>query len=357
MFKSKLQRMRTWSSNDWRALILLALAGMAMAGCERPPEVTHAAAVATPGPASATGRRQVRATGTVQAENSFTVMVPQIVGQGGRMTLVAMIENGSRVKSGDLVAEFDATQQIDNARDAKAKYEDLGHQVEQKAAEFRSNAEKRKSDLQKAEADLAKALLQLRRGPLLGDIDRLKNEARAEDAKARVESLNKSHEYRSQAEAAAVRILELQRDRQKVSLERSLNNAEKLNVKAPLAGMVAHELVYRNNSMGKPQEGDQLYPGQPLIRIFDPARMVIDVTVGEPDGAALVPGTKAKVRLDAYPDLEFDAHFVSASPVAASALGAPIKTFAARFRFEQSDRHLLPDLSAALIVEVKSEDR
>ena len=58
----------------------------------------------------------------------------------------------------------------------------------------------------------------------------------------------------------------------------------------------------------------------------------------------------AEVRLDAYPDLVFPARFVSASPVAASALGSPIKTFAARFRIEKSDPHLLPDLSAAVVI-------
>ncbi len=57
------------------------------------------------------------------------------------------------------------------------------------------------------------------------------------------------------------------------------------------------------------------------------------------------------MRLDAYPELTFDAHLVSASPVAASALGAPIKSFSARFRLEQSDPHLLPDLSAAVMIE------
>jgi hypothetical protein len=83
--------------------------------------------------------------------------------------------------------------------------------------------------------------------------------------------------------------------------------------------------------------------------------MEVETLVGEPDGAILAPGARAKVRLDAYPELIFDAHFISASPVAASALGAPIKTFAARFRLDQSDPHLLPDLSAAVIVEGHEE--
>lgn len=319
-----------------------------LAGCSREPAVTHAAILAPAQEASTP--RQIRSTGTIQAEKAFTVQVPQIAGQAGRLTLVGLVESGARVKAGEIVAEFDRTQQIDNARDTQAKFDDLSHQVEQKQAEFRSNAEKRRSDLQKAEADLAKANLQLRRGPLLSEIDRLKNESKAEDAKAHVESLNRSNHFHDEAEAAQLRVLELQRDRQKVGLERALGNAERLVVKAPLAGMVALENVWRGNGMGKPLEGDQLFTGQPIMRIFDPSQMVVDTVVGEPDGAILVPGARAKVRLDAYPELIFDAHFLSASPVAASALGAPIKTFSARFRLEQIDPHLLPDLSAAIIV-------
>lgn len=70
--------------------------------------------------------------------------------------------------------------------------------------------------------------------------------------------------------------------------------------------------------------------------------------VGEPDGATLTPDAKAEVRLDAYPQLVFTAHFQSVSPVATSAVGSNIKSFAARFRLDQTDPHLLPDLSAAI---------
>jgi hypothetical protein len=106
--------------------------------------------------------------------------------------------------------------------------------------------------------------------------------------------------------------------------------------------------------MGKAQEGDQLWAGQPLIRLFDPSEMEVRAQVGEPDDAALTPGCRATVRLDAYPDLTFEAHMVSASPVAAAALGSPIKTFSARFRLDKSDPHLLPDLSAAVVLDERA---
>jgi multidrug efflux pump subunit AcrA (membrane-fusion protein) len=107
--------------------------------------------------------------------------------------------------------------------------------------------------------------------------------------------------------------------------------------------------------MGHPQEGDQLWGGQPLIRIFDPAEMEVRAMVGEPDVGALSPGSTVQVRLDAYPDLVFAARFDSASPAAASALGSPIKTFAARFVLENRDPHLLPDLSAAVVIDRRDD--
>jgi len=327
-----------------------------LAACSRPtPPAAHAASAATP-VESPRARREVRVTGTIQAVHFSKVLVPPIYGQGGSLTLTRIIPNGSRVKEGDPIAEFDATQQQDSARDAQAKFDDLGHQVDQKRAQNRADAEKRTADLRQAEADLAKARIEVQKAPLLSAIDGLKNEARAEIAARHVESLNKSNAFHDQSDAAALRILELQRDRQKVALERTQGNIAKMKVGAPLAGMVAHQIVYRNNSMGHPQEGDQLYRNQALVSIFDPSEMRVNCMVGEPDGAALVPGSRATVYLDAYPDLSFPAHFESASPVASSALGSPIKTFTAVFKLDKTDPHLMPDLSAALVIQAPAAD-
>lgn len=292
--------------------------------------------------------RVIRATGTVQAVRSFTVLTPQIQGQSGRMTLIRLIPNGTRVKQGDILAEFDRTEVIDSARDFKARLDDLNHQVEQKKAENRSEAAKRGAETREAEADLAKAEIQLRKGPILSDIERAKAEVRRDIAKVRLESLAKSHALRDKTEAAALRVLELQRDRLQVGLERSERNLERMVVKAPLAGMVALESIYRNNSMGPAQEGDQLYRGQTLLRIFDPSGMVVNAMVNQADGAKLAPGTRAKVVLDSYPARSFEAVLEFVSPVAAASLDTPIKTFPARFKLIESDPHLLPDLSAAV---------
>ena len=301
------------------------------------------------------GPRRVRATCAVQAVRSVRITVPQIQGQTSMMTLTGLVPNGSLVKAGDLIATFDAAPQIDAAREAQAKFEDLGHQTEQKIAENRANSEKRTAELRQAEADLAKAELDLTKGPILSPIDRKKSEAAAAGARVHVASLKKSIAFREKSEAAALRVLELQRDRQKIAMQRAQDNIQKLEIRAPLAGMVAYEYTYRGGSYGPAQVGDQLYRNNPLTSIFDPSEMQVRCSVGEPDIAAVRPGCDAEVYLDAYPEVALPARFLFASPVASSGLATSVKFFLAYFSIEKQDPHLLPDLSAAVALIIPPE--
>ena len=295
----------------------------------------------------------LRATGTVEALRAMTLQTPRISGQqSGNLTLTHLVLNGTKVAPGEVIAEFDHTTQIKAARDAAAKYDDLTHQVDQKAAEHKSNAAKRTSDYAQAEADLAKARLEMRKGPVLSEIEHAKADEILKNAELHVASLKRSTKAHEAAEAAELQVLKLQAERQKLTLTRLQGDAEKLVIRAPIPGMVALQSIWKNNSMGHAREGDQLWPGSPLLRIFDPSNMVLQLAVSEADGAILHPGAKAVVHLDAYPELTFTAHFDSASPVASSALGSPIKSFNARFVFDQRDPHLLPDLSAAADIEI-----
>lgn len=295
---------------------------------------------------------EIRATGVVKAARFVTIQTPRMAGPSSRLTLVKIIPNGAIVEEGEVLAQFDATTELDAARQAQAMYDDLSHQVEQKRAENAAAAAQRGLELKEAAAALEEARIQLRKGTLLSEIDRLQNEVRAAAAEKNVVSLEKSSQFRQQAEAAALRVLELQRERQSVALERSEGNLSKLVVLAPLGGMAALETMYQNGTMAFAQEGDQIYPGRILMRIFDRTQMEIEARIAEPDGGRIVPGTHARVLLDAYPGVEFRAELQSASPVASAALGSPVKTFLARFRLQDTDPRLLPDLSALVIIQV-----
>jgi multidrug resistance efflux pump len=288
----------------------------------------------------------------LEAVRSTRVSVPQVTGPTFRMTLTQIVRNGSTVAKGDLIAEFDPLEQLNQARESAARYDDLSHQTRQRQADNAANVEKRRLEREQAEADLAKARLDVSKAPVLGETEAQQNTIRLAKAEARLASLGRTHPQEERADRAALRILELQRDRQRAAHDRALANLEKLRVRAPLSGMVALATFYNNGSMIRPQAGDQLNRNNTLLSIFDPGEMLVRVNVAETDGALLKPDLTTSVYVDAYPDLTLAARFVAASPVAASAaLGGGVKTFTAVFRLEGSDPRLMPDLSAAVVFE------
>lgn len=334
---------------------VLSVAALCIAGCSRPASVS-AAEMERPAPASNAGpeRNIIRSTGLIQALEWQSIRVPGIfngTGSGGRITLTKLIANGRKVSKGDLLLEFDRAAILDEERDAKSKIEDFSHQLDEKKAMVKADAAKRSAQIMEAQADLDKAEIQLRKGEVLSAIDRLKNEKKAANARLRVASLKKSDEHHRKSDEAAVKILELKTTRQQVALERIQTNLKRLQIPAPQDGMVALENTWRNGSMGPSQEGDQVWPGLPILRIFNPSKMVVVTTINEPDISAVKKDTRAKLYLDAYPKEVFDARLESASPVATAGMDSPVRTFTAIFRIEQQNPLLLPDLSAALEIE------
>src|SRR4051794_20072527 len=172
-------------------LLAAAVPLLFLAACSHTAPPVAEAASPPPAREPVRGKREIRLTGLVEAVHSSKVLVPQIFGPGGPLTLTRLIRNGAEVKDGDLIATFDATAQIDAAREAQAKYDDLGHQVDQKRAQNRADAEKRMTDLKQAEGEFAKAELELKKGATLAEIDRKKVEVRVEIAKKHVESPKK----------------------------------------------------------------------------------------------------------------------------------------------------------------------
>ena len=330
----------------------LLLIGTTTAGCAR-----HAGAaptVAASAPRTAVARmgvlqpRHLRLTGSVQAVRSLMVRPPTVQGSSPMMTLVRLVTNGAQVRQGDVLAEFDATEEVERARQARAKYDGLAHQVEQRVAQNRSDAEQRNAALQQARADLAKAQLEIRKAPILSQIDADKTRVNEQDAAAHVASLLRSNPLQNKADAAALKILELQRDRQKLEWQRAEANIEHMRLLAPLSGVVALKSIWRNGSFGTAQEGDKVYRGNPLLSIFDPGAMIIRADLNEADHVQVARGMKAAVHLDAYPNAVFSATVQSVSPVATAPMGSPVRSFSIVLNLDQRDTRLMPDLAAAV---------
>src|SRR5262249_8176691 len=212
--------------------------------------------------------------------------------------------------------------------------------------------------LKQAEDELKRAQLELQRNEIVSRIDAEKNQEAAEEAEATLKQLKETFQLKRTAAAANIRIQEIQRDRAMEAMRYAESNAAKMTVHSPMNGVVVLNTIWLGGRMGTVQTGDQVRAGVPFMAVVDPSQMEVRVELNQVDLLRIDIGQQAKMHLDAYPGIELAATLEDLSP-----LGHPgqftdtVRTFAARFSIQGSDPRLLPDLSSALDLDLRSEQK
>ncbi len=304
---------------------------------------------------------QVRLTGKTQAVTSRAVLAPVLSGQQfSTLTVVRIVPSGSRVKKGDALAEFDRQAQLRDYVDKQAQAEDQNGKVLQaQAAELATKA-KDQTELELAGTALDKAELEMKKLELLSRIDAEKAQENLDEAKATLAQLKQTFVLKRKAAEASIHVLEIQRDRTRETMIHAQTNAALMQIRSPIDGIVVYNTIWKEGTMGEVQEGDQVRPGVPFMQVVDPSDMEVHVQVNQEDLAGLRVGERARVHLDAYPDLALTGKLVSIDPMGKRGdFSARIRNFSATFTIEGNDPRLMPDLSAAVDVDrsISPEER
>jgi HlyD family secretion protein len=116
-------------------------------------------------------------------------------------------------------------------------------------------------------------------------------------------------------------------------------------------------MVWRPGQQVEIQEGEEARPGMPIMQVVDPAAMLVRVKVNQADVHLLQVGQPARISLDAYPDLQFQGRVEHVAPVGTtSMLSTRVRNFVATVSIQGSHPKLMPDLSAAVDVELARKD-
>jgi multidrug resistance efflux pump len=300
----------------------------------------------------------VRMHGVVEPERSHTVSTPRLSGTGpgapvqNQLIVVRLAAAGTVVRKGDLLVEFDRANQLKTARDREAEYRDIAEQIKKRRGEHLTAQALRESQLKQARNDVAIAKLGVVGNENVGSIAAEKNVQTLQEATARLEQLITTFALRQMVEAADLRILEIQQQRAANAWQHARTNAEKMQIVAPLDGLVVLRSVFRTGTMAEIREGEEVRAGTPILDVVDTSAMRVRVNVNQADVDGLTPGRPATITLDSYPARQFKGHLQHLSPIAtASMLSNRVRTFVAVFAINETDPHLLPDLAAAVEVE------
>jgi multidrug resistance efflux pump len=297
----------------------------------------------------------VRLTGTVEAVNFLAIAAPRLSGPGlGSLVITRLTTSGTKVSKGDLLVQFDQQQQIKNALEQEATYVDFAEQIKKKTADQLASHAGDESTLHQAENDVRSTAAEVRRNEILSKIDAEKNNLAAEQAKATYEQLRKTFALKRQATQAEIKSLEIQRDRARYAMEYARKNTGRLEIHAPIDGIVVLNSIWKGGQFGEVQMGDEVRAGVPFMQIVNPGAMQVRARVNQADVSMLRVGQPVHIGLDAYPDLSFNGKVERIAAIGVtSGLSDRVRTFNVLFSIAGSDARLMPDLSASLDVELQ----
>jgi HlyD family secretion protein len=337
-------------------LVLVALCAVVV-GCDR--VATTASAAPAAGTPLAVSTREfvhvIRLTGLTEAVTSYTVVTPVLSGSTrGSLTIVHLARPGTAVKKGDELVEFDRQDQEKTAFEKDVEWRDLSEQILRKRAEQDAAKVKDESELAQAQHAVDSTQLETLNNNWVGKIKAEQNLQALEEAKAKLAMLRQSFPLKRSAAAADLRLLEIKRDRAASAREHARANAAAMTVRSPIEGLVVPKMAWKGNGIGDVQEGDDRWPGSPVLEVVSQASMQVRAKVNQADAAAIRTGQPVTVRLDAYPDIELHGRILQMGPIAAPGSFSPrVRSFTAVVGIDGSHARVLPDLSAAVDVEVE----
>jgi HlyD family secretion protein len=299
--------------------------------------------------------RTVRLNGTTEAIQARPIAAPRLQVQGlGSLVITHLVASGTRVKKGELLVEFDRQAQIKSALDRRAEYLDFLEQIKKKKADQAAALARDQSELAQAEHAVGAAQLEVQRNEIVSKIDAEKNLENLEEARARFSQLRETFDLKRKAAEADLRVLEIQRDRALNAMRHAEGNADKLAIRSPMDGMAVLNTIWKSGTQGEVQEGDEIRAGVPFMQVIDPSAMQVRLRVNQADVPHLRLGQAAQIRMDAYPDLVFPGRLEQLAAIGATgSFSNKVRTFVATFSITGSHPKLLPDLSAAVDVEIE----
>jgi multidrug resistance efflux pump len=325
-----------------------AIAGTTSA-CARANSAAAPAAAATTNTAAATPPAALRLSGTVEAVQARTVSVPRLQGPLTPLLIIDLVPAGTRVNPGDPLVAFDPQQQQRDALDRRADLVNLEGEIAKSRADQGAAEAKDRTELTAAEHDVERARLEVRKHDLIPRIDAEKNDLALAQATARFDQLSETYRLKRTAEKAALKILEIRRDRAARALQYSEQNATLMNVQAPFGGLVVIKRTYRNGSFLEVAKGDEVRPGTPIVDIVDTSEMRVRARLNQADFRLVHVGQQARIGLDGFPDLSFTGEVTTVTPLAStSQLSVPVRSFVVVVSIHGSHPQLLPDLTASV---------
>ena len=248
----------------------------------------------------------VHARGELLGGNSLMLSAPMV--GGNSMAITEMRGSGELVKQGDMVVQFDTTDQNFRLREAEADLAEAEQKVIQAEAQMQAKEEEDKYALLKARADLRQAELESRKNPLVSAIQARQNDLAVRSTRETVTQIEHDMSNRKATSQAGVQIQEAARAKAQVQADTARRNIEMMTLRAPRDGYVNVQsntqtnFIFSGMMLPSWQIGDTVRAGMAVVQLPDLDHWEVMARIAEADRGHLAVGQRAEIVAVAVPD-------------------------------------------------------
>lgn len=293
--------------------------------------------------------------GELRTPHSAMLVAPSV---NGTLQIVHLLKTGAQVKMGDVVVEFDPSEQEYNLEQSRSQLAEAEQQIAKAKADAAVKTAEDKVAILKARFDVRRAELEVSRNELVSEIDARKNLLNLEEAKRRLSQLEQDINSRAASNTASIALLEEKRQTSLLGMKQAQRAIDSMQVKSTINGLVSIKenmdggMTFYGMNLPEYREGDLVYPGRFLAEVLDLEQMEVMAKVYESDRSNLNVGQVAEVRLDAQSGPAVQARVKSIAGMASRNDFGPnaIGRFEVLFSFLNRENGLRPGISADVLV-------
>ena len=297
----------------------------------------------------------VQVRGELKAMKSIVLSAPS---GAGDIQIVSLVKNGSMVKKGDVVVQFDTTSLQRTLDQKRSEFKTTEGEIGKTRAEGRIKEEENLTQVTKNRYDVQRAELEVGKREILSEIDGEKAKLTLSDAEQKFLEVGTKLKSDREATSADVESKKQKREKALFEVRESERNITAMSLKAPVDGLVTLMPNWRAGTSwdNAPEfkEGDRAWPGAPIVQLPDLSSVRVTGRVDETERGRVKPEQKGVVKIDAVPGRDFAATVSEIGTLAKLDFSTwpPPKNFDVALQLKESDPKMRPGMSATARIAV-----
>ena len=294
--------------------------------------------------------------GEIRPVRSVVLTAPS---SGADLQIVNLVKNGEKVKTGDVVVEFDPTTQQRTLETKLSELKQADAEIARTEAEQKRRVAAAQSELDEARKARQRAQLDVQGNELRSRFDAEGFVIALSNAEAKLRELEQKVEGERIAAGADVVIARQKRDKAQFDVKETERIIASLKVVAPSDGSISLMPNFRaggpfSNAAPEFKRGDRAWFGARIAELPDLTQIQLTARVDETDRGRIQTGSAVQVRADAVPDRDLTGTLGEISVVAKPDFTnwPPVRNFDLVVRLSDTDPRLRSGMSASARIEL-----